>query len=90
MATSINFKRGDQIIYIPDHADTPGHPDCEPGFVTSITQETVFCRYWNKYNPVELRTTANSESTSPRNLIKVNTKFQSQIDRTLKGLGYEI
>ena len=65
----MEFKRGDQIIYVPDHAHGPGHKDSEEGFVTSVNDEVVFCRYWNKNNDKILRTLANSEATSPRDLI---------------------
>lgn len=56
--------RGTQILYVPMHAqgDT-NHPDVEPGFVTSQRGDVVFCRYWSKHAPGELRTKANSEAT---------------------------
>lgn len=86
MDTKINFKPGDQIVYIPDHADDPDHPDSEKGFVTSVTDKCVFCRYWNKYNPGQLRTIANSEATPAQNLIKMNTQPQGYINQLLKGI----
>jgi len=82
----MKFKRGDQIIYIPNHADGPNHPDAEPGFVTSVKGDSIFCRYWNKHQPNLLRTTANSEATSPRDLVHINSRHQNVIDNILKGL----
>ena len=76
----VQFKRGDQIIYIPHHADI------ETGFVTSVNEEFVFCRYWSKQYPGQLRTVANSEATSPRDLIKSITTLQTIIDDILKGI----
>ena len=53
-----------QIKYTPTHAEgVPDHPDIEYGFVTSVKGDTIFCRYWSKHNPDDLRTTANSEGT---------------------------
>lgn len=40
------FKRGDQVAYIPDHAyGDIEHPDVEFGFVTSVVFGAVFVRY---------------------------------------------
>jgi hypothetical protein len=77
------FHPGDQIIYIPDHANGPDHKDAEFGFVTSITDQYVFCRYWSKHEPDKLRTVANSESTMPYNLIKSESHPQGRIDALL-------
>ena len=71
---------GTQIIYVPDHADGIDHPDCEEGFVTSMTERGAFCRYWNKNNPWTLRTMANSEMTRFENLVIKNTRRQSDVD----------
>lgn len=71
-----DFKQGDQILYIPNHAEGDrDHPDCEFGFVTSTKINTVFCRYWrnrpwSNKPKAELRTRYNSEGTDPSNLIK--------------------
>jgi len=64
------YEKGDQIVYIPTHADfNLNHEDCEFGFVWKDKQtDAVFCRYWRKGKPGELRTKANSELT-PRNLL---------------------
>jgi len=83
----VQFKRGDQIIYIPHHAKgNPKHPDIETGFVTSVNEQFVFCRYWSKQYPWQLRTVANSEATSPQDLIKSITTFQTIVDDILKGI----
>ena len=81
------FQPGDQIIYIPTHADNdPDHPDCEFGFVTSIRSNNVFCRYWSKIDQKLVRTNANSEATNPRDLYLWDSRPQSQIDNLLKNL----
>ena len=41
------MKRGTQIAYIPPHADSVEHPDVQLGFVTSVGNKHVFCRFWN-------------------------------------------
>lgn len=86
------YIRGDQIVYIPDHAkNDPGHPDIEYGFVTDMTPNNkgAFCRYFRKGNINQLRTTANSESTPLRNLRKVYIHSSYFIKTLLKELGYE-
>ena len=84
------FKKGDQIIYVPTHADGIDHPDAERGFVTGLcpNEDSVFCRYWSKTNPHQLRTTANSEATPINMLVKDNSRLQSTITQLLKGFGY--
>lgn len=64
------FKRGDQIRYVPLHANGPeDNLNCEDGFVTSdLGKKGVMCRYWSKVYLGELRTKANSELT-PRQLL---------------------
>lgn len=71
------FSPKDQIVYIPQHVleETSGirqalkHPDIEFGFVFSdVGSRGVFCRYWSKYSPGELRTKANSELTPRENI----------------------
>ncbi len=80
------FKRGDQVIYVPSHADGIDHPDAEKGFVTSLApnRTSAFCRYWNKANPKELRTKANSEATPINMLVKSNSRPQSIITLLLR------
>lgn len=67
-----NFKRGDQIIYVPLHAHgDKHHADSESGFVTSVNDMFVFCRFWRKgHEGLELRTVANSEAVDPDDLLK--------------------
>lgn len=77
------MKQGTQIIYVPTHAnDDADHPDAEAGFVTTnfSFNAHVFCRYWSKHSPGELRTKANSELTPVARLIKRNTVSQSVVD----------
>lgn len=76
------YKRGDQIAYIPDHANGDlAHPDTEMGFVMKYNKNGggYFCRFWFKYSPGRLRTVANSELVYPRNLIP----YKSIDDRTV-------
>ena len=91
MSRTIEFKPGDQIAYIPMHADGDiNHQDVEFGFVTSVCSDTsaLFCRYWSKYSPGELRTKANSESTPIDMLVHHVTVIQSKVDALLEELGY--
>ena len=89
VSTNINaFKPGDQIVYIPTHADGDLlHKDCEKGFVTSIVPRTntVRCRYWSKFHE-GLRTIANSEGCDPSLLVKSVTRPQSHVDNLLKAI----
>lgn len=81
-----NFKRGDQVLYIPGHAGgDPNHPDVEAGFVTSVTVsgETVFCRYWRDRQCSGLRTLANSEGTPPGMLVHHVSTPQYRVDTAL-------
>ena len=82
------FKRGDQIAYIPNHAaGNIRHPDVEFGFVTSRNGSgDYFCRYWRKGRPGVLRTTANSECTPARNLERHSTVAQEVVNGLLKVL----
>jgi len=70
----IKFKRGDQIAYVPDHAQgNLRHEDVEYGFVTSVSPRHVFCRYWRKGHVGELRTVACSESTPEHLLVRIDS-----------------
>ena len=92
------FKIGDQIVYIPTHAEDmlhPGaelsHPDTEFGFITGFNSiGTPFCRYWSNLNRNVLRTTANSECTPIHMLKKYALKPQTLIYALLPVLGYNI
>ena len=90
------LKEGTQVIYVPRHADGKIiHPDCEHGFVTSIREDRVFCRFWRKgtYQPFkeqwecpELRTTANSEACDIDTLVVMDYTKQKHVDQTLKAI----
>jgi hypothetical protein len=80
----MKFQPGDQIVYVPNHADGPDHPDAEEGFVTSANGYYIFCRYWSKIYPGQLRTKANSEATMPQDLIKKKTRPQSAIAEQMR------
>jgi len=64
------------------------HPNCEPGFVTSVTADRcAFCRFWYKVEPfttLSLRTKSCSEKVSLENLLLVTYQqgiTQEDIDR---------
>ena len=66
----MSFKIGDQIVYIPNHAEDMFHCDAEFGFITGFNSKgSPFCRYWRNPDRQKLRTTANSECT-PIDMIK--------------------
>lgn len=80
------LKRGDQIIYVPPHADgNLTHPDCEQGFVTSTKDNVAFCRYFSKFYS-GLRTLANSEYTPTNLLVRTDHHPQPIIDALLEDL----
>lgn len=78
----LSFERGDQIVYVPTHANgDQDHADCEYGFVTSVSSNgTVFCRFWHKGQPGVLRTVSNSEGTTGINLFKATSVRQRVVD----------
>ena len=82
--TPQDLQPGTQIIYVPDHADGIDHPDCEEGFVTSMTERGAFCRYWSKNDPGHLRTMANSEMTRFENLVVKDTHPQGEVNKWLR------
>jgi hypothetical protein len=84
------MKIGDQIVYMPSHADSIFHADVEFGFITGFSRDgTPFCRYWNNPKREVLRTTANSEATPRYRIKKYKLKPQKMINKLLKELGYE-
>lgn len=85
-----NFKIGDQIVYIPNHAKNMFHPDAEFGFVTgfTISGNSAFCRYWIDREIPELRTTANSEATPMDMLKRCDLYPQPFVNQILYELGY--
>jgi len=80
------FKRGEQIAYIPLHArQSPrDHPDIEYGFVTTQKGETVWCRFWRKGHPGELRTRANSEAVNVHSLVRTHSVPDSLVQGILR------
>jgi len=80
----IDFERGDQIAYIPTHAEGDiRHRDVEFGFVTSTNDHVVFCRYWGKTYSTRLRTRSCSEATQREDLIKRVTRSQELVNEQL-------
>ena len=85
-----DFKSGEQIAYIPSHADRDiNHPDVEFGFVTSVREDTVFCRYWSKYSAGELRTKANSEGAPEEMVVRHVSRDQTAVDALLEWIDVE-
>jgi len=76
------IRRGAQIVYVPNHAwGNDEHPDCEAGFITSVSEDAAFCRYWGEEG--QLRTKANSERTPISNLVLKDTVPQKQVEEAL-------
>lgn len=80
------YTKGKQIVYVPDIAGGDlDHPAVEDGFVTSDPgSDAVFCRYWSKYSPGELRTKAGSELTPTSLLRVIDTVPQARVDAALR------
>lgn len=99
-AHEATFQRGEQIAYVPTHARvyfedaktdddwlwSVAHPAAEFGFVTSQRGDTVFCRYWRKGHPGDLRTVANSEGTPADCLVKHRSVRPAVVERALEGI----
>ncbi len=82
--------KGTQIIYIPRHVKViegqeEMHPDVEAGFVFGkIIRSHIFCRYWSKHSPDELRTKSCSESTPVDCILIKDTRPQDVVDKVIK------
>jgi len=84
-----SFRVGDQIAYMPDHAEGKiDHPAVQFGFITNVREDAAFCRYWNTAYPDELITTTNSQLTYYRNLVHHHFIDQTKVDLLLVELGY--
>lgn len=82
----IEFKVGEQIAYIPPHADGIDHKDVEMGFITKIESDVVFCQFWHFDGT--LRTTADLEMVPKKNVIRHKSREQKDVDKLLVKLGY--
>jgi len=86
----MDLKRGTQIAYRPDHVskehpDWINHDDVDFGFVMSKAgPEAYFCRYWDRRNPIALRTMANSEATHISNIEVFDFTEQILVDHVIK------
>ena len=46
--TNTDFKKGDKVRYVPNHANGDTlHPDCENGVVSTTNEKFVFVKYDN-------------------------------------------
>ena len=88
----MTHKPGDQIAYVPIHAQGDiDHKDVEYGFVSSDKGDYVFCRYWrNGQNGLALRTTANSEATPRDCLVAHTSATNGEVARAAAGVGIEL
>lgn len=73
MNKTTDFKVGDPVIYLGDHANKEAEtmPIPEVGEVTSVIGEYVYVRFWNRDtegNPTDLQET--SKACKPENLHK--------------------
>ena len=86
------MKKGTQIIYIPRHVKViegqeEMHPGVELGFVfgkPGLLRTSVFCRYWSKHSPNELRTKSCSELTPIDCILIKDTRPQEVVDKVIK------
>ena len=84
LGLALDFKRGDQIVYIPEHANGYRcHADSDFGFVTSVRADTVYCRYWSKHSCDELRTKTCSEGTPRRYLQLYESCSPDKLERAM-------
>ena len=48
LIVSKDYKKGDKVLYIPNHANGDAtHPDCMKGVVSSVNEKFVFVKYDN-------------------------------------------
>jgi len=80
-----DYKRGQQIRYVPNHATGPADDNnCEDGFVTSdLGNRGVMCRYWSKIVIGELRTKSCSELTPRENLVPHTSTTKNRVKHAL-------
>lgn len=80
------YKTGDQIVYIPGHANGDrNHPDTERGFVMGQRENAAaLCRFWRRDMWGTLRTTANGEWTNHANLSLCASGPQMAVDLAIK------
>lgn len=80
------LKAGDQIVYLPDHADGDmNHSAAELGFVERVRNREgvppeALCRFWRRGHPGELRTVANGEWCGTYSLALYDSVPQDQVD----------
>lgn len=93
----IDAEPGMAITYVPDHAHVGdelipdySHPAVEWGYITSMNDEFIFCRFFMDRTATELRTKSNSEATMSHNLYYSNIGELGQlaIDMLMKEQGY--
>lgn len=85
--------RGTQILYVPyciqaqfevGYIDA-ANPHVQAGFVTTVMDGGVFCRFWSKVFPIpELRTKIIGEFVSFDCLVVQNSVDQKEVDGALE------
>lgn len=73
----MDFYTGQQVVYAPDGSDL------EYGFVTSVQDSRVWCRFFSDKSASRLRTTANSEAVRARDLRPYNFTSESKIKEAM-------
>jgi hypothetical protein len=83
---------GLQVVYVPryivERNKTLGEvlkdKDTEFGFVTSWNKNVIFCRFWLKEKPGELRTVANSEACDKFDLFPHESVSQTAVIKQIQ------
>jgi len=69
-----DFKKGQRVRYVPNHAKGAlGHPDCQNGVVSSVNDTFVFVKYDNLMGiMVTGDEPYTAQATKPGNLIRIS------------------
>jgi len=85
------MKNGTQIIYFPPHVTFGDvtHRDVEFGFVYDNSMhysDAMFCRYWSRQFPSELRTKSCGELTPRNRLFVKDTRDQELVWKEIRNI----
>ena len=84
-----DMEPGTQIIYFPPHVTfgDESHRDTEFGFVYgSMYSDAIFCRYWSRSFPTELRTKSCGELTPRHRLLIKDTRDQELVWKEIRNI----